>query len=523
MIRFFLVMASIVWSMSITGCGKSPDYPLSDDFNKGISNFWTVEQDGLKVEESNGELHISGTTAQGNFARSGIKTDDIYPETDFSTSVDFRVPKFTGEGVPLVYLIAHSGNEYRGIFYYARFREGYQLQVWHERDLVAHKSSEKEQGEKAKPQVPDKMTELLPAIGDEKTKNHRLRLDYESSKNKITGYVDDQLIGSLDGPMTAPLGFEICVKSDKPGMKVDAYFDNISVVSPVPPPPAPTAKKTPPPPPAPPPSAANGAKSISDPEAAVLKMMLAIAKGDGKAIEELIVPHPDSNLLAMNGKVPDSVIRELESRIKDGPSKLRRMEVGDRVYIGRNTQFAADQSDITADQVPLQEMEFPYSVFIAKRVNGKWKVDIAFFIDNMKTTLKENSAKVKLDAPEEAIVQFMLALMKGDKAGIDKSIVPNPESSILSEGEHPPENAVPILEAELRLAPYKRLQAGESFSFGKGRTHVILPAEITEDRLLIDQAGVPIPFVLVRSNGVWKVDAGPIIAGRKAAAAARKQ
>jgi hypothetical protein len=178
--------------------------------------------------------------------------------------------------------------------------------------------------------------------------------------------------------------------------------------------------------------------------------------------------------------------------------------------------------DVAADQIFLQEIEAPFGTFVVKHIDSVWKVDVSFLIEGMKASLFEESAAVKIEEPEEDIVKFMLAMMKGDKKEIENAIVPNPESSILAEGVHAPENALPILEAELRLAPYKRLQAGDSFDIGNGRTHVVKPSEINENRLLISQAGSPIPFVLVRTNGVWKVDAGPIIAGRKAAAAAEK-
>ena len=198
------------------------------------------------------------------------------------------------------------------------------------------------------------------------------------------------------------------------------------------------------------------------------------------------------------------------------------MEPGDLVFISKNNSLSTQESDITADQIPLQEIDAPFSTFIVKRISGVWKVDASFIIESFKANLFEASAAKKLDEPEEAIVKFMLAVMKGDKEGIENTIIPNPDSSILAEGQHAPENTIPILEAELRLAPYERLQPGDSFQIGNGKTHVVQASEINENRLLINQGGSPLPFVLVRLNGVWKVDSKPIIAGRKAAEAQKR-
>ncbi|MCC6126156.1 MAG: hypothetical protein IT426_14435 [Pirellulales bacterium] len=500
MLRTFFALAMLSVLMVFAGCGGT-NYPYAEDFSKGISDPWTVKSDGVKVETTNGELHISGALAEGGWLRSGIISEEVFPESDFSASLDFRVPKFAGKGTPLVYLIAQSKGGSVGVLYYARFQEGYQLQ-----DLGT-----------------GKMTDLFPALGDEKSKYHRLRLDYEYQTKKASAYVDDQLIASRTGSkMSGPIGFEICVSSDQPGMTVDAYFDNFSVVSPPPPISPSPAKKAlpPPPPPITSDSETKNANGITEPEAAVLKMMLAVAKADRNAIEQSIVPHPEWPLLGMSGRAPDQVIQDLESRLAKGPSKLRRMEPGDRIFISKDKILAAEESDITADQIPLQEIEAPFSAFIVKRVNGVWKVDVSFLIESMKATLLEKSAAVQLDAPEEAVVNFMLAVMMGDKAAIENAILPNPESAILAEGQHAPETVHEVLKSQMRITPYLRLKPGDSFSIGNGKTHVVQDSEITADRLLISIKGAPLPFILVRSNGVWKVDAGPVIAGRKSAAAA---
>ena len=358
MSRCFFAVALFGGMLTFSGCG-GPTYPFSDDFNQGISPSWNVEQDGLKVEEAKGELHIFGTTRTGGFARSGVKTKEIFPERDFSASVDFRVPEFSGKGAPLVYLIAYSKGGKIGVLYFPRFPDGYQLQ-----DLS--------QG---------RLTETFPALGDEKTKYHRLRLDYDYQNKRARGYIDDKLIASREGSnMSGCVGFELCIAGENPGMKADVFYDNFSVVSPLPPDRVPKAEET-----------------------------------------------------------------------------------------------AANRSN--------------------------------------------NDSK-----PEDAIVKFMLAMTKGDKTAIDDAILPNPESSILVEGKHLPENALFGLETKLRQAGYKRLKPGDSFPIDEDTDHKISSLEINENRVFITTDDSPIPFLLVRSNGVWKVDARQIIALRKeAATAAGKQ
>ena len=348
-----------------------------------------------------------------------------------------------------------------------------------------------------------------------------MRLDYEYEKKKLAAYIDDRLIATSDGiTMSGPLGFDLCVMADNLGMGVNVFFDNFSVVSPPPAAPKSSAKNT-----APSSLSMNAPgvrNAVTEPEAAVLKLMLAIAMRDGNAIFQRIIPHPRWGLLCFGEKAPASVALDLETRILNGPSKLRELVAGDRIYLGERIQVLKD-SDFMAGQILLQQVDVPHETFVVKRMHGEWKVGIAFLIESVEFDLRRKSEEIQLEEPEEAIVKFMLAVMKGDKVALEKSIAPNPEWKILAESRHASEEDLPLLEAQLRLTSYKRLRAGDSFSLGTGKTHVIQAAEITEDRLLIDQKGSPFPFVLVRSNGVWKVDVGPILASRKAAAAARKQ
>jgi hypothetical protein len=56
-----------------------------------------------------------------------------------------------------------------------------------------------------------------------------------------------------------------------------------------------------------------------------------------------------------------------------------------------------------------------------------------------------------------------------------------------------------------------------------GRVITILPEQVSERRAVLLAEGSPIPTDLRRVEGVWKIDATPIIAGRMAADAARRR
>jgi hypothetical protein len=237
MLRSLIALALTVSLLSLGGCNNSPEYPFTDDFNGGFSSAWTEENEGLNVEELNGELHIYGTTTRGQSIRSGVKTGEKFPAGDFSASVDFRVPQFAGNGKPFVYLIAHAGTREIGVVYSPRSDEGYKVQVWNNQGLEGHKWSSAHvfgtnefhvNGIKTPPEMP----EWAVPFGNEKTAMHRLRLDYDSKAETVTGYVDNELIGSLNCPLYGPVGFELGAWTNESGMTVDLYCDNFSVVSP---------------------------------------------------------------------------------------------------------------------------------------------------------------------------------------------------------------------------------------------------------------------------------------------------
>jgi hypothetical protein len=76
--------------------------------------------------------------------------------------------------------------------------------------------------------------------------------------------------------------------------------------------------------------------------------------------------------------------------------------------------------------------------------------------------------------------------------------------------------------SQRHLVQWRRRLAGLRTLAGNRKLKV-RPEEVTAERAVLLPEGAPIPNRLQRVDGRWRVDATPIIAGRKAAEAARKK
>lgn len=196
-----------LWHLSYA---LAEDYPFADDFNsESLSTVWSVEKDGCMVEQVEGALHVHGTTTEGNWKRIGVSTGYVFPEGSFTASVDFKVPKFRGQGVPLIYLFADSPGGKVGIFYDYPYGHGYCVQAL---------------------TTPARFSRWLFPFGNERTTYHRMKLTYDHMTETATGYVDDQIIGTVKAPMSKNVKFQLCVSTDAPRMQVDVFFDNFAAV-----------------------------------------------------------------------------------------------------------------------------------------------------------------------------------------------------------------------------------------------------------------------------------------------------
>lgn len=181
---------------------------LSDNFDDGvIRSIWNCFSNGCSVAVLDGELKIQGTTEVNGWGQgSGLVTDHIWPEGDFTASVDFSVPEFSGSGTRLIYLQARGSTSAEvGLFY--SYDIGYRVQSWE----------------------PRQFSEWLKPFGDENTAYHTMTLIYSNDTHTLTGYVDDQLVGSLNIEMGGDVEFTIQAASETADMIIDTRFDNFKV------------------------------------------------------------------------------------------------------------------------------------------------------------------------------------------------------------------------------------------------------------------------------------------------------
>jgi hypothetical protein len=123
--------------------------------------------------------------------------------------------------------------------------------------------------------------------------------------------------------------------------------------------------------------------------------------------------------------------------------------------------------------------------------------------------------------PEKALRQFLVAMATQDEAGIRRSILAHPEAPILFQATTAPAEAKAQMLEEFRSAQFERLHLGQEIQLPGGRTLVLDESRVNKDHQALTYPGNPVPFILVRDLGVWKVDAGTLIAARRAGKAAK--
>ena len=117
---------------------------------------------------------------------------------------------------------------------------------------------------------------------------------------------------------------------------------------------------------------------------------------------------------------------------------------------------------------------------------------------------------------------FLIAVIKGDRVGAAKLALPNTDIAILFSSDVAPAEIQKEAIAHITANPYGILKVGEVFTLPNGRT--VSPTEETEKMgwVIIANQTDPLPHMLQNVDGVWRADAGDLIAARKSAAKARK-
>lgn len=136
------------------------------------------------------------------------------------------------------------------------------------------------------------------------------------------------------------------------------------------------------------------------------------------------------------------------------------------------------------------------------------------------------SNPVAQGTPVEALRTFLVAMMMKDEATLRKVTLPTDDFDMLLKGQAPPAGQEKAIRQEMAKMPIKALKPGDSFEI-PGRTGArkatVRPEEVGQDKAVLLPAGAPLPTRMERVDGRWMVDARPVIAGRKAAEAARKK
>jgi hypothetical protein len=125
--------------------------------------------------------------------------------------------------------------------------------------------------------------------------------------------------------------------------------------------------------------------------------------------------------------------------------------------------------------------------------------------------------------PEQTIKAFLIAMFDKDQDAVRRTTLPNPDLALLWQGDAltPAQRAMAM--AELESWHFRRLKVGDEVQLPGGKKLVIDEKRVNDRRLMITVTDSPLPFLLVKVGEEWKVDARPVIAGRKAAAAARQR
>jgi hypothetical protein len=127
------------------------------------------------------------------------------------------------------------------------------------------------------------------------------------------------------------------------------------------------------------------------------------------------------------------------------------------------------------------------------------------------------------NTPEGAFQSFVLAMGLGHEVTLRDVVLPADGFKWLLEGDHVTSENVPAFRAALGKMKMRRLSAGEKITLPGGHEVTVRPQEVTGDSVLLLVAETPIPVHCMKIEGRWRIDARTFIAGRKAAAEARKR
>jgi hypothetical protein len=125
--------------------------------------------------------------------------------------------------------------------------------------------------------------------------------------------------------------------------------------------------------------------------------------------------------------------------------------------------------------------------------------------------------------PEGVLHEFLIAMGEGDRAGIERTAMPNPELWRVWQSQPLTPVQKAMMKAAIVPSSFRRLKVGDVVRVGNGKKLVLDANRVNDHTVMITSKDMPLPFILVKGDAGWKVDASPMIAGRKAAEAARER
>ena len=146
---------------------------------------------------------------------------------------------------------------------------------------------------------------------------------------------------------------------------------------------------------------------------------------------------------------------------------------------------------------------------------------IATLLMSLSVSLVIQDAKTPMTA-EAALRTFVAAMLAGDEVTLRAVTLPNDDFVWLLKGKPLPKDQSDQIKEHVEKMPIRALKAGDTYTLPGNRKLTVSADEVGDDRAVLLPQGAPMPTRCRKVDGVWRVDAEPIIAGRNAAEKARK-
>lgn len=145
--------------------------------------------------------------------------------------------------------------------------------------------------------------------------------------------------------------------------------------------------------------------------------------------------------------------------------------------------------------------------------------------DPDKATTAADATEALQQTPEGALRAFLASMLGPDPATLRQVILPVSEAdfAVLLASRPMSTEARQIEVGRIASLPIRSLKAGDTVALPGGRSLKIAKDDVGRDHVLLQMSSGPLPILVRRLNGRWYVDAAPIIAARRTAAALRRQ